>query len=83
MTRYEVEEIENHIAGLQEQLEDWAIDAREMELELAELKRMIAWLEKAMGENYPDGQLKQLLPQLEEKVLTCTECIQKRLSVRY
>ncbi len=83
MTRYEVEEIANHVLMLQEMLDEWSIDAKEMEIELAELKRMIDWLEGAMKQNYPDSELKKLLPQLEEKALNCSQCIRERLSARW
>lgn len=83
MTRYEVEEIANHVLEVEELLEQWAIDTSEMELELAALERMIHWLDKEMAQEFADGELKALLPQLERKARDCTDCIKKRLSARW
>lgn len=83
MTRYEVEEIANHVLEVEELLEQWAINTNEMELELAALERTIHWLDKQMVKQFADGELKSLLPQLEQKARDCSECIKNRLSARW
>lgn len=83
MTRYEVEEIAHHVLEVEKSLEQWAIDANEMELELAALERTIHWLDKQMAQQFADGELKSLLPQLEQKARECSECIKNRLSARW
>lgn len=83
MTRYEVEEIANHVLEVEDSLEQWAIDTKEMEVELAALDRMIHWLDKQIAQEYEDGELKAILPQLEQKARDCSDCIKKRLSTRW
>ena len=83
MTRFEVEEIANHVAKVEKLLDEWALDTQEMELELAELQRMVSWLDKAMTQSRPDNEQGTLLSQLEQHISMCTECIKKRLSARW
>lgn len=83
MTQFEVEEIANHVVEVEQLLDEWALNTQEMELELAELQRMVSWLDKAMIQNCPDDELGTLLSYLEQQICLCTECIKKRLSVRW
>ncbi len=83
MTRFEVEEIANHVVEVEKLLDEWALDTQEMELELAELHRMVCWLDKAMTQGCSDDELRTLLSQLEQHICVCTECIKKRLTVRW
>ncbi len=83
MTRFEVEEIVNHVVEVEQLLDEWALDTQEMELELAELQRMVSWLDKAMIQTCSNDEQGTLLSQLEQQICLCTECIKKRLSVRW
>lgn len=82
MTRYEVEEMANHIDFLEEMLEQWSIDTDDMELELAELALIVKRLEKAIKQVSTDVELTEILPLLETKALCCSDCIKNRLSIR-
>ncbi len=83
MTRFEVEEIANHVVEVEQLLDEWALDTQEMELELAELQRMVSWLDKAMIQSCSNDEQGTLLSRLEQQVCGCTECIKNRLSVRW
>ncbi|MBE0535598.1 MAG: hypothetical protein IH624_08000 [Phycisphaerae bacterium] len=83
MTRFEVEEIAGHVIELEEMLNEWAIDDSEMQVELAELRRMIDWLDKARCRDCPDKEILDFLPQLEERIRYCSLCIEERLSGRW
>ena len=83
MTRFEVEEIANHVVEVEQLLDEWALDTREMELELAELQRMVSWLNKAMIQRCSNDEQGTLLSRLEQHICVCTECIKNRLSVRW
>ena len=83
MTRYEVEEIAGHVIELEQLLDEWAIDEDGMESELAELQRMIGTLGKARCQGCPDKEILDFLPQLEERILHCSHCIQERLNARW
>ncbi len=83
MTRFEVEEIVNHVVEVEKLLDEWALDTQEMELELAELQRMVCWLDKAIIQSCLDDEQGTLLSQLEQHIGVCTQCIRKRLSVRW
>lgn len=83
MTQFEVEEIANHVVEVEKLLDEWALNTQEMELELAEFQRMVCWLDKAMIQGCSDDELRTLLSHLEQQICLCTECIKKRLSVRW
>ncbi len=83
MTQFEVEEISSHIVEVEKLLDEWALDTQEMELELAELQRMVSWLDKAMIQSCSNDEQGTLLSRLEQHICVCTECIKKRLSVRW
>ncbi|RKY05998.1 MAG: hypothetical protein DRP66_09690 [Planctomycetota bacterium] len=83
MTRFEVEEIANHVVEVEQLLDEWALDAQEMELELAELQRMVGWLNKAMIQSCSNDEQGTLLSRLEQQICVCTESIRERLSVRW
>ncbi len=83
MTRFEVEEIAGRVIELEQLLDEWAIDDREMQIELAELQRMNNWLNKARCNTCPDKDILDFLPQLEERIMHCLACIQERLSGRW
>ena len=82
MTRFEVEEIVNHVDEVEQLLDEWALDTQEMEVELAELQRMVNWLDKAITQTCSNDEQGTLLSQLEQQICGCTESIRKRLSVR-
>lgn len=83
MTRFEVEEIANHVVEVERLLDEWALDSQEMELELAEFQRMVSWLDKAIIQSCSNDELVTLLSQLEQQICGCTESIRKRLSARW
>lgn len=83
MTRFEVEEITNHVVEVEQLLDEWALDTQEMEVELAELQRMVSWLDKAITQSCSNDEQGTLLSGLEQHISVCTECIRKRLSVRW
>jgi len=82
MTRFEVEEIAGHVIELEQLLEEWSIDDSEMQVEIAELQRMIRRLDKARGSACSDKEIRDFLPQLEERILSCSKCIEERLGAR-
>ncbi len=82
MTRFEVEEIASHVGEVEQLLDEWALDTQEMEVELAELQRMVSWLDKAITQSCSNDEQGTFLSQLERQICGCTESIRKRLSVR-
>ncbi|HPD45316.1 MAG TPA: hypothetical protein P5279_00575 [Anaerohalosphaeraceae bacterium] len=83
MTRYEVEEMAGHVIEVEQLLDEWALDEEEMQVELAELQRMIRWLGKARCGGCRDKDILDFLPQLEERIQHCFQCIRERLRARW
>ncbi len=82
MTRYEIEEMADYIIRLEDALDDWAVDKKDMELVLADLQIMIKWIQKAMAKPHSDNGLVEVLPDLKSKAIDCSECIKTRLYTR-